>query len=808
MSSDKKQLSVSIIGLGKVGSSMAATFASKGYKVIGVDINQSFVKKVNRSTPPVTETNIGEYFNKFGHKISATTNFLEAIGQTDITFVIVPTPSDKEGEFVTSFVEEAMIEIGRALKNKSSFHLVVLSSTVLPGATEEKILPALEKNSGRRCGLNYGFCYSPLFIALGDVISNIVSPDTVLIGEFDRQSGDILEDFYKSIVDNDAPITRMNIVNAELTKIAVNTYLTTKITYANSLAEICEKLPNSNVDVVTNAVGLDSRIGSKYLKAGLGFGGTCFPRDTVAFAAMAKKIGANANLAISTDLTNKSQTSRLIKRMLASGEEIKSVAILGISYKTNTPVFEQSQGLEITKLLLEQHKKVIVYDPMSELMDKKKIDPRISFAKSVKEAIAGVDAIIIALPYKEFNLSPNDLSLYQHPVIIDCWRVLSPELFRGKATYYAIGLKEDAVLNFNNLRKQSIVVCGAGGFIGGHLVKDLIKQGYTNIRAVDVKPIYRWYQKFAGVENIQLDLREKDAADMALKGANIVYNLAADMGGMGFIESNRAFCMLNVLINTHLLQAAVKHNVKRYFFASSACVYASYKQDRPDIDPLKESDAYPALPEDGYGWEKLFSERMCKNFSEDFNIQTRIARFHNIYGPFSSYEGGREKAPAAICRKVIEAKLFGNLKIEVWGDGNQTRSFTYIDDCVKGIQEIMFSDINESINLGSSEMVTINQLVDIVEDIAGLKLAREYNLSAPKGVSGRNSDNTLIKSYLNWEPSTKLYDGIKKTYEWIYENLSKETRKNITTKGPGSKKNRQVPFMSQHKQINPPTTVS
>lgn len=789
MSSDKTQLSVSIVGLGKVGSSMAATFASKGYQVIGVDINQAFIKKINRGISPVTETNIESYFRKYHHKISATTNLKDAIAQTDITFIVVPTPSDKNGEFITSFAEEAALQIGKALRNKSTFHLVVLSSTVLPGATEEKILTALENYSGRRVGLNYGFCYSPLFIALGDVINNILNPDTVLIGEFDQQSGDILEKFYKSIIDNEAPITRMNIINAELTKIAVNTYITTKITYANSLAEICEKLPSSNVDIVTKAVGLDSRIGSKYLKAGLGFGGTCFPRDTVAFAAMAKKIGLNANLAIATDITNKDQAKRAVRRLLDSGEQLNTVAVLGITYKTNTPVFEGSQGLEIAQLLVEQNKKVVVFDPMIDHIDKKKLDPKINLAKSVKEAISNSQAIIITLPYEEFKITPSDFAIYQHPVIVDCWRILNPEAFRGKASYYAVGLKEDAIFNFNNLRKQKIVICGAGGFIGGHLVEDLLRQGYINIRAIDIKPLEKWNQKFPNVENLQLDLKDKTNTDIALQGADMVYNLAADMGGMGFIESNRAFCMLNVLINTHLLESAIKYGVKRYFFASSACVYASYRQDRPDIKPLKESDAYPALPEDGYGWEKLFSERMCKNFSEDFNIQTRIARFHNIYGPFSSYEGGREKAPAAICRKVIEAKLSGNLKIEIWGDGNQTRSFTYIDDCVKGIQDIMFSDINEPINLGSSEMVTINQLVDIVEEIAGVKLSREYNLSAPKGVNGRNSDNTLIKSYLDWEPSTRLKDGLKKTYEWIYANMFKDNKSNRNRdNNPTSKK--------------------
>jgi GDP-D-mannose 3',5'-epimerase len=323
--------------------------------------------------------------------------------------------------------------------------------------------------------------------------------------------------------------------------------------------------------------------------------------------------------------------------------------------------------------------------------------------------------------------------------------------------------------------QKKIVVCGAGGFIGGHLVADLLRQGETNIRAVDIKPFGEWYQKFDKVENLSLDLGEKEAAEQALAGAAHVYNLAADMGGMGFIENNRALCMLTVLINTHLLMAAKKHTVERYFYASSACVYAAGKQTDPNLTALKEEDAYPAEAEDGYGWEKLFSERMCRHFTEDFKLLTRVARFHNVYGPEGTYEGGREKAPAAICRKVIESKLSGKHEIEIWGDGHQTRSFMYIDDCVLGIQKIMHSDnVTMPINLGSSEMVTINQLVDITENIAGLKLKRNYNLKAPKGVNGRNSDNTLIMKLLGWEPNISLKSGMDKTYAWILGEMTKK----------------------------------
>lgn len=321
------------------------------------------------------------------------------------------------------------------------------------------------------------------------------------------------------------------------------------------------------------------------------------------------------------------------------------------------------------------------------------------------------------------------------------------------------------------LKGERAVVCGAGGFIGGHLVKGLQSRGIDVVRAIDVKPLHEWYQVTDGVENLSLDLKDLGACMQAAEGVTLVYQLAADMGGMGFIENNKALCMLSVLTNTHMLLAAKENGVKRFFYSSSACVYNGEKQTNANVVPLKEADAYPALPEDGYGWEKLFSERMCRHFEEDFGLVARVARYHNVYGPNGTWAGGREKAPAAICRKVIEAKLTGDHEIEIWGDGNQTRSFMYIDDCVKGTQMIMDSDIDEPINLGSSELVTINQLVDIAEDIGGIKLKRRYNLSAPKGVNGRNSDNTMILDRLGWEPSIKLRDGLEETYRWIESEI-------------------------------------
>jgi GDP-D-mannose 3', 5'-epimerase len=318
---------------------------------------------------------------------------------------------------------------------------------------------------------------------------------------------------------------------------------------------------------------------------------------------------------------------------------------------------------------------------------------------------------------------------------------------------------------------EAVLVTGAGGFIGGHLVRRLRDEGVDRIRAVDVKPIDEWHQVFPDVENVSGNLELLDECHKAVDGVDTVFNLAADMGGMGFIESNKALCMLSVLVSTHMLVAAREAGVGRFFYASSACVYAAGKQDTPAVEPLREADAYPAMPEDGYGWEKLFSERMCRHFAEDFGIATRVARYHNVYGPHGTWDGGREKAPAAICRKVATAELTGDHRIEIWGDGEQTRSFTFIDDCLEGTLRLMASDVSEPLNVGSDQLVTINHLVDIVESIAGITLKRDYKLEAPQGVRGRNSDNTRIQSQLGWAPSITLEQGLATTYAWVRDQV-------------------------------------
>jgi GDP-D-mannose 3', 5'-epimerase len=320
-----------------------------------------------------------------------------------------------------------------------------------------------------------------------------------------------------------------------------------------------------------------------------------------------------------------------------------------------------------------------------------------------------------------------------------------------------------------------ILVAGGGGFIGGHLVRRLLGEGHA-VRVADLKPLDEWWQVHTEAKNVDRhDLRRLGACQEAVAGIDHVYNLAADMGGMGFIENNKAACMLSVMINTHLLEASVAAGVQRYFYASSACVYAAQHQTDPDVTALREEDAYPAQPEDGYGWEKLFSERMCRHFREDFGLETRVARYHNVYGPNGTWTGGREKAPAAISRKIASAELSGEHVVDVWGDGEQTRSFMFVDDCVEGTRRLMDSDVLEPINIGSSELVSINQLVDIVAGIAGIDVTRTHDLTAPQGVRGRNSDNTRILELLGWEPSIKLQDGLATTFEWVRRQVRGES---------------------------------
>ncbi len=319
---------------------------------------------------------------------------------------------------------------------------------------------------------------------------------------------------------------------------------------------------------------------------------------------------------------------------------------------------------------------------------------------------------------------------------------------------------------------KKVLICGAGGFIGGHLADKFSKDKNIELVCADLKPFEYWFQKIPNAKNYSFDLKDLNNAIEATKNVDYIFNFACNMGGMGFIENNKAECMLSVLVNTNLLRAAIENNCKKYFFSSSACVYNGSKQNQTFVQGLKEDDAYPADPEDGYGWEKLFSERMCRHFTEDFGLQTRVVRYHNIYGPFGTFDGGREKAPAALCRKIILAKKNNNKRIDVWGDGEQTRSFLYIDDCIKGTLDVFESDKQEVFNIGSEEQVSINQMIEIIEEIADYKVEKNYQLDKPKGVRGRSSDNSLVNKKIGWKPNLTLKEGLIKTYNWIENQIN------------------------------------
>ena len=332
------------------------------------------------------------------------------------------------------------------------------------------------------------------------------------------------------------------------------------------------------------------------------------------------------------------------------------------------------------------------------------------------------------------------------------------------------------------MKKKTILICGAGGFIGGHLTADFLKEGKYNLVCVDIKPKEYWFQYFDDAKNFSLDLKEYENCLLATKDVDYIYNFSCNMGGMGFIENNKAECMLSVLTNTNLLRSALINGAQKYLFASSACVYNGSKQSKNFIPGLKEEDAYPADPEDGYGWEKLFSERMCRHFSEDFKIATRVVRYHNIYGPLGTFDGGREKAPAAICRKIANAKINNLNSIDVWGDGEQTRSFLYIDDCIEGTKQVFNNDYSSPFNVGSEEQVSINQMSEMIEEIANYKVKKNYQLDKPLGVRGRSSDNTLTKEKIGWEPNYKLKQGLEKTYKWIFDELKSGSNVNKFTR--------------------------
>jgi UDPglucose 6-dehydrogenase len=443
-------MKLSIIGLGKFGSPMAAVMAHKGHTVVGVDVNADFVKAIQEGRPPVREPQLAEMITANRERLSATTNYEEAILATDVTFIIVPTPSEQSGRFSMAYVLKAAESVGAALRKKD-WHLVVLSSTVMPGSTETVLKPALERASGKKCGEDFGLCYNPEFIALGSVVRDMLNPDMVLIGESDPRSGAILEELYTGVCESNPKIRRMNYVNAELTKLSVNTFVTTKISYANMLAQVCETLPGADVDVITAAVGCDTRIGTKYFKGALGYGGPCFPRDNRAFSALARDNGAPAFLAEATDALNNRQAPRMAEQILAKLPKGGTAGVIGLSYKPYTEVTEQSQGIFIAQKLLEAGVRVIVYDPEAMNNAKRELSGNITFASSTAEVVRAVDVLAITTPWPEFARITMD-DIRNGPVaVVDCWRVLSPEARECVPEYFTLGKGWSAGANARQL---------------------------------------------------------------------------------------------------------------------------------------------------------------------------------------------------------------------------------------------------------------------------------------------------------------------------------------------------------------------
>ncbi len=433
---------ISVVGLGKLGGPFLATCAARGFNVIGIDVKNQFVKLINQGKAPVDEPGLEQLVAKNRRKIKATSDYSEAVNNSDITFIIVPTPSTKNGAFSNVYVVSAISKIGKVLAKKDKCHLIVVTSTIMPKSMDDEIIPALENASGKKLNRDFGICYNPEFIALGSVIDNLLSPDFVLIGESDKNSGKILETFYRKFCVNEPPIIRMNFVNAEIAKIALNSYITTKISFANTLAQICERVPGGNVDDVTNALGIDSRIGKKYLKGALPYGGPCFPRDNRAFSSFAKQMGARAPLAKATDLVNENMIEQVVKKIekFASNKNCK-IAILGLAYKPDTDVADESAGVKIANLLSQKKANVFVWDPKAMVRSQDLMSKKVFFAKSIQECIAKADVIIITTPWREFKkLDPNDLR-HKKPVLLDCWRILNPLKYENVAQYRAIGLE-------------------------------------------------------------------------------------------------------------------------------------------------------------------------------------------------------------------------------------------------------------------------------------------------------------------------------------------------------------------------------
>jgi len=757
---------VSIIGLGKLGSSMVAAFASKGFQVTGVDIDAEKIQLINEGKPPVFEPFLAEYLANNRERISATNSYEQAILSSDISFVILPTPTKEEIGFSNEYLLKSAEEIGKALAKKSSYHLVVFRSTVIPTSHENEIIPVLEKFSGKRCGVDFGFCFNPEFVALGSIINNILNPDFVLIGEKDAKSGEMLESFYREVCGENTVIKRMNIVNAELTKIALNTYVTTKISYSNMLAELCEKLPGGNIDVITDTLGFDKRIGHKYLKGALGYAGPCFPRDNGALIHTARKVGLELSLPRVTDEINDYQVTRMVNKVLEFSP--KKVAVLGLTFKPDTNYVDPSQSLEIAKRLAS-NVSVVVYDPKGMDNARKILGNSVVYANSANECVSGADVVIVPTAWPEFK----DIILDKGVTLIDCWRVL--DKFKDSVNYVPLGinLSEKTI----DWKTKNVLVTGGASFIGSHLVDALIKRG-AKVRVIDDLSSgrignIREHIEAGRVEFIEADLREPGVAESATKNQDIVFHLAADHGGRGYVDLHQGACAGNLALDGIVFLACKKNGVEKIVYASSGCVYPNYIQNNPEeILYLTEDKAGPPYDSDNiYGWAKLMAEMTLRAYSKDFGMKTASCRYFTVYG-----ERGIENHAviAMIARAFVKQDPF-----EVWGTGEQIRNWTYVGDIVEGtILAAEKIDDGTAVNLGTMERTRVIDAVKEVMRYTGYNAEIKLNPDMPTGPYNRVADNSLAKELLGWEPKMKFFDGLHKTIDWYFANKNVEEVKN------------------------------
>ncbi|CAF3732870.1 unnamed protein product [Adineta steineri] len=805
-------LRISVIGLDRLGSSMVAVFAAKGYHVIGLDINNQLVDALQRGEVSVHEPQLQEMIDQYKTNIETTMDYYKAISETDMTMIAVPTLlNSNTGCFSNDKVLVAIKEIGNVIKTCNKYHQVIILSTVMPTSSGGNIRSVLESSSGRKVGCldsEIGLAYNPVFTISGQIITNMLNPEFILIGESDKRIGDALKELYLKIVTKPSlSIHRMNLINAEITKLAINTYMTTSITYANMISELCENFSEADSDIVCAAINCNFPIENKYLKSALTYGRPWLTRDSDAFVTLAKSVNTNPLLVEATDQLNNYQVKRLVKickqltELRSDGTlYIKSkVGILGLPYISDTSIAERSTTCILANELINNYD-VCVYEMLSMSFASHVYDQRVQLINSIDTLLyeEHIDILLIMAVSNHWdNIMFNRIE--KKPLyIVDCWRLIDKE--KIEKTYHHIRIislgngdsmielkqrknldeKYERKLNeysINICRQLRILVAGGAGFIGSHLARRLLKEGHYVICADWKKNEYFPEKEFCN-KFLHMDLRTLHNCLIATKDCDWVFNLSADMGGMGFIQSNNSVILFNnTMISFNMIEAARQNGVQRFFYASSACVYPENIQAEENIEALREEQAWPAKPQDAYGLEKLVSEELAIHYAKDFQkMETRIGRFHNIYGPFGQWKGGKEKAPAAFCRKVLVAHEGENHGVvTVWGDGKQTRSFCYIDDCIDGIIRLMQSDYTLPLNIGSNEMVSVNDMIDIICQIEQISITLKH-ISGPEGVRGRNSDNTLIDKVLQWSPSITLSDGLKSTYKFIKNELELEKK--------------------------------